>query len=116
MRNLNNLIKWLDDIYAAALELEAPGTAAIAEGTKYDDLYKALMEKLDKDIEDAEWDVYELQKLVDTMDAGADYLTVAAEIAEQKLQHAKDVLDVAKTNLDAAKATYDEVIAKYLNK
>lgn len=116
INDLNNLIKWLDDIYAAALELEAPGTAAIAEGTKYDDLYKALMEKLDKDIEDAEWDVYELQKLVDTMDAGADYLTVAAEIAEQKLQHAKDVLDVAKTNLDAAKATYDEVIAKYLNK
>ncbi len=116
INDLNNLIKWLDDIYAAALELEAPGTAALADGTKYDDLYKALMEKLDKDILDAEMDVYDLQKLVDTMDAGADYLTVAAEIAEQKLQYAKDVLDVAKTNLDAAKATYDEVIAKYLTK
>lgn len=116
INDLNNLIKWLDDIYAAALELEAPGTAAIADGTKYDDLYKALMEKLDKDILEAEMDVYDLQKLVDTMDAGADYMTVAAEIAEQRLQYAKDRLDVAKTNLDAAKATYDEVIAKYLTK
>ena len=116
INDLNNLIKWLDDIYAAALELEAPGTAALADGTKYDDLYEALMNKLDEDIEDAEWDVYELQKLVDTMDAGADYMTVAAELAEQRLQLAKDRLDVAKTNLDAAKAYYDEVIAKYLTK
>ncbi|MBO4768793.1 MAG: hypothetical protein J5495_04585, partial [Bacteroidales bacterium] len=116
INDLNNLIKWLDDIYAAALELEAPGVSDLAAGTKYDDLYEALMNKLDEDIEDAEWDVYELQKLVDTMDAGADYMTVAAELAEQRLQLAKDRLDVAKTNLDAAKAYYDEVIAKYLTK
>ena len=116
LNDLYHLIDALNDIYSAALEVEAPGSMAAAAGSHYNDVYDALVNYLDNQIEDLEWEVYELQKLVDTMDAGADYMTVAAELAEQKLQLAKDKLDVAKTNLDAAKAYYDEVVAKYLTK
>lgn len=119
LNDLNNLIKTLDGILVAALELEALADdyeLAPAVGTKYKALYEAFMEKLAQDVEDAEKDLYDLQKLYDTMEAGHDYLSVLVKIADEKIKLAEERYLVAKKQLEQAYATYKAVIDEYLNK
>ena len=69
INDLTKIVEKLDPLYTAALKLEIPEEMDAAAAANYDELYKALIEYLDGQIEDLEFEIYDLQKLVDTMEA-----------------------------------------------